>query len=109
MGIILFVIILFYILHSLRERKKDYDYEKYDKDKWNSRREWYRNSYLHSEHWEKVREDALVRAGFRCEYCRTNKHLTVHHLTYKNIGHENDEDLVVLCWSCHKKVHNKIA
>lgn len=113
MGIILFVIILFFILHSKNKRKNNYDYEEYDPNKWSSRREWYRSSYLHSKHWKRTREDALVRAGFRCECCKTNKHLTVHHLTYKNLGHEKYPDLLVLCWNCHKKIHrnsnNKIA
>ena len=78
-------------------------------------------SYLSSRVWKEKRQAALLRAGFRCE-CRTDHlqlpedilaprclrttRLTVHHLTYARFGgKELPEDLQVLCWSCHKKVH----
>ncbi|MFR0799950.1 MAG: HNH endonuclease [Suilimivivens sp.] len=33
--------------------------------------------------------------------------IQVHHITYRNLGHENVlTDLCTLCGSCHKKIHN---
>lgn len=108
--LILMVIILFYILHSLFKKKYEEDkgyYEEYNPEEWNSRKEWYYKSYLNSEHWQKTRENALVNAGFHCEMCGYNRRLTVHHLTYKNLGSEKKEDLMVLCWNCHKQLHRR--
>lgn len=104
---LLLIITLLIILYIVSNRGKGY--EEYKPKKWSSRKEWYNRSYLKSKHWRKTRNNALVKAGFRCQHCRTNQHLTVHHLTYKNLGHENPSDLLVLCWNCHKKEHRKSA
>lgn len=69
-------------------------------------KEWYKE-YLQTDHWQKLREEALKRAGNRCQVCAYRKNLHVHHNTYKNIGNEDIEDLVVLCWKCHKTFHHK--
>ena len=31
--------------------------------------------------------------------------LEVHHLSYARLGHEHDEDLYVVCRSCHSDLH----
>lgn len=74
---------------------------------YNSRKEWYRNEYLHSKHWRKTRNRALARSNFSCQQCGSHQRLQVHHLTYAHIGHELDSDLKVLCNNCHRKVHWK--
>ena len=71
-----------------------------------SKKEQYKE-YLQSDHWKETRERALERAGYKCQVCGYYKNLQVHHNTYKNIGHEDDTDLVVLCWKCHKTFHGK--
>lgn len=38
------------------------------------------------------------------DYLR-NRSLNLHHLHYRNIGHEKLEDLQALCRHCHLKVH----
>lgn len=63
--------------------------------------------YLNSPHWKETRLKALKRAGNRCQLCSSTKYLNVHHNTYKNIGHEDLSDLVVLCRKCHAKFHDK--
>lgn len=75
-------------------------------EKENTEKEWYKE-YLKTEHWLQLREEALGRAGHRCQVCAYKKNLQVHHNTYENIGHEELEDLVVLCWKCHKTFHCK--
>ena len=61
--------------------------------------------YLRSKHWDIVRRRSLAIAENRCFYCGAKKFLDVHHLTYKRRGCELDEDLIVLCRTCHIAEH----
>ena len=61
--------------------------------------------YLQTEHWKTVRTRALSDAGNRCQTCNGNGELHTHHRTYANLGHENREDLVILCSKCHEVFH----
>lgn len=58
-----------------------------------------------------VRLIVYVRDNFRCRKCgemETAK-LTVHHVIFRSQGGDHSpENLVTLCWSCHKLVHDKI-
>ena len=69
----------------------------------NSRRQY--NDYLSSDQWRFTRKKALSRSEHKCEYCGSTERLQVHHLSYKHIGRERPEDLIVLCGSCHTKIH----
>ena len=65
-------------------------------------------AYLHSKHWKKVRSVALQKAGYKCQACSTKDTiLDVHHNSYDRLGNEDPSDLIVLCRSCHAKVHEK--
>jgi len=57
--------------------------------------------YLKTEHWKKVRQEAVNRAGNRCQLCNKPGTLNVHHRTYENIGNELPGDLIALCGGCH--------
>lgn len=63
--------------------------------------------YLQSEHWYDVRnrfyKSKLCKN--RCEACGNRDNLNLHHKTYKRIGQEWLNDLVLLCHSCHKSLH----
>ena len=51
---------------------------------------------------------ALQRAGYKCQACSTKKEiLDVHHNSYDRLGAEEPQDLIVLCRTCHGRVHNK--
>lgn len=63
------------------------------------------SEYLSTEHWKDVRDRALKRAKNRCQLCNGADGLQVHHRTYENIGHEHQEDVIVLCRECHKRHH----
>ena len=67
--------------------------------------EEYRTEYLQSDHWRKVREAALNRAGHRCQVCNGTHILDVHHRTYERLGREEPGDLTVLCRRCHGLFH----
>lgn len=99
-GILLVIIILLGIIFAKKEEDLT---PPANKAEW---KEWYSNIYLQSRHWRKRRNRSLVLANFRCEECSYNRNLQVHHLTYKNLGNENDGDLEVLCRKCHRKVHH---
>lgn len=72
-------------------------------------KDWYYNIYLKSEHWKQRRLKALKQANYTCSCCGVNNNLQVHHLTYANVWNEQDEDLLVVCRSCHKRIHKKGA
>ncbi len=62
--------------------------------------------YLLTEHWQKIREKILKRENYTCQKCRTKGGvLHVHHNTYEHRGYEYDEDLQVLCRTCHQEYH----
>lgn len=63
--------------------------------------------YLKSPQWQTVRDAALKRANYQCEKCKSAKNLQVHHITYKRLGYELPEDLIVLCKDCHENVHSE--
>jgi hypothetical protein len=71
--------------------------------------------FLDSPVWRVTRRQALVRAGFRCQWvvpgmtirCGSRHRLEVHHLTYARIGDEDPDDLVVLCRAHHLSAHGR--
>lgn len=62
--------------------------------------------YLKSKEWQRTRRWALDRAGNKCQLCKSDKSLDVHHNNYINIGKEEPSDVIVLCNKCHRKFHN---
>ena len=63
--------------------------------------------YLKSTWWvsfsKRIRDERKI-----CEKCGIDKTLNVHHLTYANKGEEKDEDVIVVCRTCHKLIHGII-
>jgi len=68
--------------------------------------EWYKSTYLQSEHWFLRRNMAVTKAGGKCEDCGYKKAKEVHHLSYERLYCEADGDLVALCSDCHKARHH---
>ena len=64
--------------------------------------------YLDSAVWQRLRAQALERAGWRCVICNTAKTLEVHHRAYPERGTERPADLVVLCAVCHALFHERM-
>ena len=63
--------------------------------------------YLRSPLWRLRRRLWIIRAGGRCQDCRRwRRPLTIHHLTYRRLGHERRSDVHVLCWPCHHNRHH---
>lgn len=61
--------------------------------------------YLRTQHWQRVREDTVRRAGRTCQLCNAEGPLEVHHRTYVRRGEERPDDLVALCAYCHEVFH----
>jgi 5-methylcytosine-specific restriction endonuclease McrA len=62
--------------------------------------------YLRSPLWRLRRRMWIVRAGGRCQRCRSRRRLTIHHRTYRRLGHERHADVTVLCRDCHRRQHD---
>lgn len=59
------------------------------------------------ERWEKARQNALVRADWKCQACgyKLGNSAPVHHLNYSDYYHP--DNLVCLCPHCHFLIHKK--
>ena len=70
------------------------------------RRDYYRNTYLKSDEWQRKRHVVLKRDNWTCVYCGARA-TQVHHKRYakRNIGKEPIKWLVSVCQSCHDKKH----
>ncbi len=63
--------------------------------------------YLQTEHWKSLRMQVIERDDWRCQSCHdTTDNPQVHHLTYDRRGKELLEDLITICPSCHRAIHN---
>jgi hypothetical protein len=58
--------------------------------------------YLNSAAWRHCAEEALARAGFRCQVCHSTRKLRAYHQTYERLGEEAPDDLIVLCPNCRE-------
>ena len=69
-------------------------------------------TYLRSRHWKELREEFIDEIAFAtCFICGNEppeQYLQLHHIDYSRIGHEEIEDLVLLCTWCHKKLHKRV-
>jgi len=65
--------------------------------------------YLQSEAWQNKRRKVLFRDGRQCQHCGSRDELEIHHLHYRNLGHEKLADLMTLCKTCHQQIHKKPA
>ena len=64
--------------------------------------------YLQTPHWRDVRKrfwNSKLHKG-KCYACGATQNLQVHHKTYKRIGNERMNDLLLLCGDCHKETHD---
>ena len=72
------------------------------------------DEYLRSDHWRDVRvrmyKSKLIKKNGEnicCTYCNNvGVTLNVHHRSYKSLGNENLNHLVVLCNDCHRLCHD---
>ncbi len=66
------------------------------------------NKYLKSNDWKMRKKEFIRMADYKCETCEEeDKILHVHHLHYRSLGNESFEDVLVLCISCHERLHGR--
>ena len=80
-----------------------------------SNRSEYYKRYIRSDEWKQKEQERMNIDGNCCVMCgrpseKTRHGLQVHHITYRNLGHEEVlTDLVTLCAPYHKKMHNYLS
>jgi 5-methylcytosine-specific restriction endonuclease McrA len=61
--------------------------------------------YLRTPEWRARRNRVLIRAGHKCELCNASGLIDVHHRTYDHYAQEQQNQLMALCRSCHRRFH----
>jgi len=67
------------------------------------------NEYLNSQIWSARRNEYWKLNRRKCFVTNATKRLELHHLNYKNLGNEVDDDLVPLADGVHKLLHELIG
>lgn len=93
-------------LEPVRKTKFSTDKKKTFKDL--SLKEKY-EKYMSTKQW--IELSRKVRENKKCFMCDSDEDLNVHHLNYDNIkyeevGNEFNSDVIVVCATCHRKIHN---
>ena len=68
--------------------------------------------YFKSKEWNNTRKQVLTRDNNKCVLCHNAipyAILDIHHITYKNLFHENIDELITLCQKCHKSLHENLG
>jgi predicted HNH restriction endonuclease len=69
-----------------------------------------RAKYRTTKKWKTFRRELIKKSGHKCMVCGVEKrgkmtrYLQVHHVNPDAYGNETEDDVVVLCASCHKDV-----
>jgi hypothetical protein len=59
--------------------------------------------YIQSRKWAERKRRLFRKRGYACEMCGAHGPVEVHHKDYTRLGHELDEDLLIVCKACHPK------
>jgi len=62
-------------------------------------------AYIGSPAWTDRKERYWATYDRSCTVCGTKERVGLHHLEYRHLGDEPDEDLLPLCWSHHEGLH----
>ena len=93
--------------HTKHRHKPHTQYKKIKKSRRTKQRLNAYKGYMDSLQWYRRRRRYLKQVGAFCRACGSTYIVTVHHMTYANIGNEPDRDLVALCKHCHVQYHER--
>ena len=64
-------------------------------------------AYLKSNKWFQKRQHIASLKNYTCEKCKkvVKSGFHIHHKTYKHLTNEKDNELMFLCETCHKRLH----
>jgi hypothetical protein len=65
------------------------------------------DAYMASPEWTSLRRRTIEAHDGKCERCGGIEDVQVHHTSYRRLGHELPEDLLVLCGVCHRREHGR--
>ena len=64
-----------------------------------------RRAYYRTEHYSKLKAALIEATGEHCQLCRRKSGLAVHHNTYDRMFCERvEEDVLLICKRCHKRI-----
>lgn len=63
--------------------------------------------YIKSGAWMKRKEQYFKKFGKECAICKSPYRIGLHHISYRHVGRELDEELVALCWTHHSAYHDQ--
>lgn len=67
-------------------------------------------NYLCTTHWKRFKDKYILEHGRICQICGCAQDgLELHHISYKNVGHESPNDVILLCKSCHDIKHKELS
>ncbi len=99
----LFVFVVILIIGFMSSKKEEDEYRPTYKSP-NTNKDNYLE-YLTTQEWRTKADASKARDDYTCKRCGSKKYLQTHHITYKRLYNERDEDLTTLCNDCHKYVH----
>lgn len=67
-------------------------------------------AYLKTKHWKELRLAIVAERGRKCSVhnCDSGLPIQAHHTTYERVGHENHQDITLLCRRCHSAEHKRM-
>ena len=64
---------------------------------------------LDPEAYRSLHQSVLERDRWRCQFCGSLIELEVHHMEFRSrLGDDVEQNLITLCRSCHRKVHQPL-
>lgn len=56
---------------------------------------------------KRLQQECFDRDGWKCRYCGNRNGLHPHHVIYRSHGgSDNMNNLLTLCWKCHRAIHD---
>jgi hypothetical protein len=98
------------IIRQKYQKKQEQKRQEFENEQQRKNKEWWEwyNNYLLTYKWRNKRQRVLERDKHICQSCLINKATEVHHLSYKFVGNEPLFQLVSICDTCHKMIHDKL-